>query len=57
MSLAVEIAVHTKTAVPFHRIGSPGSLALVSVGVERMSMLPRNFQSFILFFLRCPSSK
>lgn len=45
-----------KTLVPFHRMDSPGSLALISVSVERMSMLLHNFFSAIyarLFFFFC----
>lgn len=50
-----------KTPVPFHRIGSPGSLALARcVSAERMLMLLHNFFSVIyarfcsfFFFFSC----
>lgn len=32
-----------KKAVPFHRMSSPGSLALLSVGAERMLMLHHEY--------------
>lgn len=53
MSFFAEIT-SAKTPVPFHRIGSRGSLALVSVGVERMSMFHheffgRNYFTFLFF--------